>query len=86
MLYDSEFSLGRGLEINKKSEVQVQAESMASASASMREGSELGNTISPMEEDKKPLKEEDMERGAREIAQRTRVEIGMGVHAKAWGP
>lgn len=74
-----------GLEITKRSEVQVQVERLDSAAASTKDGSELGNSISPLEEDTKPLKEEDMEREARQSAQSAIVKNGMGVHTKVWG-
>jgi hypothetical protein len=71
MIYGREFAPGMGLEINMKSEVQVGVERIESAGASTREGSELGNTVILMEEDTKPLKEEDMEREARQSMQRS---------------
>ena len=85
IFHDEQFAPGMGSEINMKREVQVQVERLESAGASTMEGSELGNIESPMEEDTKPLKEEDMERDARQRAQRTGLEKGMGVHTKVWG-
>jgi hypothetical protein len=85
ILYGREFAPGGALDINMKSEIHVRVERIDSAGASTKEGSELGNTVSPMEEDTKPLTEEDMEREAKQHAQRTGVEKGMGVHTKAWG-
>lgn len=54
---------------------------------STKEGSEIGgnnNIVSPPEDDTSPLKAEDREREAREKAQRTGVERGMGVYTKVF--
>ena len=84
ILYGREFAPGGGFDINMKSEIEVRIERMDSAGASTIEVGELGNTVSPMEDDTKPLKEEDTEREGREDGQRTGVEKGMGVYTKAW--
>ncbi|PQE22138.1 hypothetical protein CJF30_00010710 [Rutstroemia sp. NJR-2017a BBW] len=74
-----------GLEVIMSCEVEIYAERRKSLGVSTQEGSELelGNIISPMEEDTEPLKAKDG-RTVRGTAERSRVEKGMGVHTEVW--
>ncbi|KAH6666158.1 hypothetical protein B0J14DRAFT_678858 [Halenospora varia] len=76
ILYVGESAASRatGLEVNTNSEIQIHMERRKSLGVSTKEGSELelGNVVSPMEEDTEPLKAEDR-REAKETAQRSGV-------------
>lgn len=74
-----------GLEVKMSSEVRIHVERRNSLGTSTKEGSEsdLGNVLSPMEEDTEPLKEED-KRERRETGQRSGVEKGHGVYTTVW--